>query len=254
MTAGPTTAAHAGRQASHVAIVTGANHGIGAATAVALASRGCAVLCAFWRVRDPVDPGIPQAYRDRRAGGADAVVAEIEAAGGRSLAVEADLADPRTPAEVRRRVDAMYVTLDPVQLLSEMRAAQQRLVEIADKLIKSETTTTAPTLEQFLSGLRTAWKEGEVRPTARAKVNAKRLRRRPDPFAAVSGQLRGWFEAEPARTGRELLDRLQREYPAVYPNSQLRTLQRRLKEWRREMARQMVFGHTSELVAVEPMT
>jgi hypothetical protein len=165
------------------------------------------------------------------------------------------LADPRTPAEVRRRVNAMYVTLDPVQLLSEMRAAQQRLVEIADKPIKSDAATAiAPTLEQFLSGLRTAWKEGEVRPTARAKVKAKRLRRRPDPFAAVSGQLRGWFEAEPARTGRELLERLQMEYPAVYPNGQLRTLQRRLKEWRREMARQMVFGHTSELVAIAPMT
>src|SRR5215470_6919274 len=72
MTAGPTIAADAGSRAGHTAIVTGANHGIGAATAVALAARGCAVLCTFWRVRDAVDPGIPQAYRDRRAGGADA--------------------------------------------------------------------------------------------------------------------------------------------------------------------------------------
>src|SRR5215472_13019692 len=59
----------------HVAIVTGANHGIGAATAQALAGRGCAVLCTFLRVEDPVDPGIPETYRDRRAQGADAVVA-----------------------------------------------------------------------------------------------------------------------------------------------------------------------------------
>jgi 3-oxoacyl-[acyl-carrier protein] reductase len=29
----------------HTAIVTGGNHGIGAATAVALARQGCAVLC-----------------------------------------------------------------------------------------------------------------------------------------------------------------------------------------------------------------
>jgi 3-oxoacyl-[acyl-carrier protein] reductase len=80
-----------------VALVTGANHGIGAATAVALAARGCAVVCTFLRVRDAVDPGIPQAYRDHRAGGAEAVVAEIEAAGGRAVAVEADLADAGTP-------------------------------------------------------------------------------------------------------------------------------------------------------------
>ncbi|HWG63502.1 MAG TPA: SDR family NAD(P)-dependent oxidoreductase, partial [Streptosporangiaceae bacterium] len=36
------------------AIVTGANHGIGAATAAALARRGCAVLCTFLRLEDPV--------------------------------------------------------------------------------------------------------------------------------------------------------------------------------------------------------
>ena len=44
---------------THTAIVTGANHGIGAATAVALARRGCAVLCTFLRVEDPDDPGTP---------------------------------------------------------------------------------------------------------------------------------------------------------------------------------------------------
>jgi hypothetical protein len=101
---------------------------------------------------------------------------------------------------------------------------------------------TAPTLEQFLSGLRTAWQEGEVRPTSAAKAKPKRLRRRPDPFAAVTTELRGWFEAEPWRTSRELLERLQTEHPGVYPEGRLRTLQRRLKGWRREAAHRMVFG------------
>src|SRR5215469_17022276 len=86
-----------GSGTGHTAIVTGANHGIGAATASALAARGDAVLCAFWRVRDAPDPGIPQLYRDRRAADAGAVVAEIEARGGRALAVEADLSDPTSP-------------------------------------------------------------------------------------------------------------------------------------------------------------
>jgi 3-oxoacyl-[acyl-carrier protein] reductase len=84
--------------AAHTAIVTGANHGIGAATAQALAQSGCAVLCAFLRVEDLADPGTPQAYRDHRAQDAGLVVAQIQADGGRALAVEADLADPDTPA------------------------------------------------------------------------------------------------------------------------------------------------------------
>ncbi|WP_246115627.1 SDR family NAD(P)-dependent oxidoreductase [Trebonia kvetii] len=82
----------------HVAIVTGANHGIGAATAQALARRGCAVLCTFFRVADPDDPGTPRAYRDNRARDAATVIAGIEADGGAAAAVEADLSDPAAPA------------------------------------------------------------------------------------------------------------------------------------------------------------
>ena len=84
--------------AGHVAIVTGANHGIGAATSIALARRGCAVLCAFLRLHDPADPGTPQGYLRHRAQGGGTVVAQIRADGGRAVAVEADLADSATPA------------------------------------------------------------------------------------------------------------------------------------------------------------
>ena len=122
---------------------------------------------------------------------------------------------------------------------------QQELVRLADTPVHGEMTPpTAPTLEQFLSGLRTAWQEGEVRPTSNPKPKQKRLRRRPDPLAAVTLVLRGWFEAEPWRTSRELLERLQAEYPGMYPNQLLRTCQRRLKEWRRDAALQLVFGTT----------
>jgi 3-oxoacyl-[acyl-carrier protein] reductase len=98
----------------HTAIVTGGNHGIGAATARALAGRGCAVLCTFLRVDDPPDPGTPQAYRDHRAQDAAAVVAGIREGGGRALAVEADLSDPATPAAL---FGAAEEQLGPVDIL-----------------------------------------------------------------------------------------------------------------------------------------
>ena len=46
------------RSGGHTAIVTGANHGIGAAVATVLAERGCAVLCTFLRVDEPAGPGL----------------------------------------------------------------------------------------------------------------------------------------------------------------------------------------------------
>ena len=70
-----------------------------------------------------------------------------------------------------------------------------------------------------------------------------RYRTVPDPLEAVTDILKGWFEADPGVTGRQLLDRLQVTYPGQYPDSLARTVQRRLKAWRRrERARSLVLG------------
>jgi 3-oxoacyl-[acyl-carrier protein] reductase len=98
----------------HTAIVTGANHGIGAATAQALAGQGCAVLITYLRLTDDVDPGVPQTYRDRRALGAAAVADAITTAGGKAVAVEADLSDPAAPALL---FDTAEAELGPVDIL-----------------------------------------------------------------------------------------------------------------------------------------
>lgn len=97
-------------------------------------------------------------------------------------------------------------------------------------------------IDAFLAGLRVAWQAGEVRPTAQNKPKQKRGRRRPDPLAAVSDELQAWFEADPSRSGGDLLARLQTIYPGRYPDALLRTVQRRLKGWRSTMASALVFG------------
>jgi 3-oxoacyl-[acyl-carrier protein] reductase len=96
------------------ALVTGANHGIGAATAAALARQGCAVVCTFLRLNDEPEPGTPQQYRQSRAKAADDVVAQIRAAGGRAAAIEADLSDPAAPAAL---FDAAEREFGPVAVL-----------------------------------------------------------------------------------------------------------------------------------------
>lgn len=153
------------------------------------------------------------------------------------------LADPRTPTEVRNRLSHIGDQLDPVKLLRDIRTAQQRLVEVASN---APLSTATPDIETFLQNLRHAWTEGEVRPTAKAKPKLRRERRRPDPLIRVTDDLRSWFEEEPWRTGRELLERLQERYPNEYPDGLLRTVQRRVKEWRRNKAHAMIFGANSE--------
>jgi 3-oxoacyl-[acyl-carrier protein] reductase len=94
--------------------VTGANHGIGAAVAAALAERGCAVLCTYLRVDDEAGPVLPPAYREDRARDGGYVADQIRAAGGRSLAMEANLADPATAGAL---FDAAEQQLGPVDIL-----------------------------------------------------------------------------------------------------------------------------------------
>lgn len=65
--------------------------------------------------------------------------------------------------EVRDRLVRMSEPLDPVKLLRDIRAGQQRLADIAHQGAPS---TKAPDIESFLQSLRIAWTEGEVRPTA----------------------------------------------------------------------------------------
>ena len=51
-----------------------------------------------------------------------------------------------------------------------------------------------------------------------------------------------WLQRDPEATAKELFGRLQGQCPGVFSNGQLRTLQRRIKEWRQMMAKQLVYA------------
>jgi 3-oxoacyl-[acyl-carrier protein] reductase len=81
-----------------VALVTGASRGIGRATALLLAQRGAAVAVNY----------------ATSAAEAEAVVAEITAAGGRAIAVSADVSEP---AQVAAMVAQVAQALGPISIL-----------------------------------------------------------------------------------------------------------------------------------------
>lgn len=96
-----------------VALVTGANHGIGAAAALRLSRNGCAVLLSYLR-RDDEPPGVPAEYKRSRSAGADELVALIREEGGHAESLEADLAAADTP---RRLFDFAEERLGAVDIL-----------------------------------------------------------------------------------------------------------------------------------------
>ena len=99
---------------SRVALITGANHGIGAATARTLAACGAHVVISYFRLDDAPDPGIPELYRENRASDAEDTLSDIRAAGGQATALEADLSDSETPG---RLLDAAEAEFGPVDIL-----------------------------------------------------------------------------------------------------------------------------------------
>ena len=55
-----------------------------------------------------------------------------------------------------------------------------------------------------------------------------------------------WLQTDPDATGKALMARLQAEHPDRFSESQLRTMQRRVKEWRGIMAKELVYTGTEE--------
>ena len=55
-----------------------------------------------------------------------------------------------------------------------------------------------------------------------------------------------WLQTEPDATGKALMARLQAEHPDRFSEAQLRTMQRRVKEWRGIMAKELLYAGTGE--------
>lgn len=143
--------------------------------------------------------------------------------------------------EAKERLQAERGRLDPLGLLHHIREGQAALA-----VLSTEEQRRGPgreSLEQFLAKLPELWRQGEARPTHRGKASqARTWRTRKDPFEGVWSEVLLWLQRDPEATGKGLLERLQQEYPGRFQEGQLRTLQRRVGEWRRMMARELVCG------------
>lgn len=148
--------------------------------------------------------------------------------------------------DIKGKLRTVAAALDPLRLLREIRTMQHHLADLATGAVPVLLTNCDPELERFLGSPRTAWQKGEVRPTHAAAVRPRRdWRTRVDPFAMAWPLVRRWLEEEPDRTAKELFQRLQLDQPNFFPDGRLRTLQRRVQEWRTTEARRLILADLS---------
>jgi hypothetical protein len=145
--------------------------------------------------------------------------------------------------ECKEHLRQTLAALDPVRLLSEIREAQRVLAQLEVGVAHAEAAQPYPELSGFVASLSTVWRDGEVRPTHRKRSSGPRnYRTRVDPFESAWPQVQQWLNEQPDANAKELFLRLQESMTGTFAPGQLRTLQRRVKQWRSEIARQLVLG------------
>ncbi len=153
------------------------------------------------------------------------------------------LTQPNIEEPTKKFLQAQHKGLDPAKLLHKMRDNQASLAVLASP----EDHTIGPgrtTLEEFLAQLPQLWRAGDARPTHRSNNNSqiRSWRTRKDSFKEVWPDVLRWLQSEPDITAKDLFNRLKNDHPGNFTDGQLRTMQRRVKEWRQIMAKELVYS------------
>jgi 3-oxoacyl-[acyl-carrier protein] reductase len=137
--------------AGRVAIVTGANHGIGAAVAVELARGGADVLVTYLRNTNPASGDVPAAYTEQRAADAASVVVAVEALGRRAVAVEADLSDATVIPQLFDRAETDLGAVDIIVNNASGWVADTFAPVASDRLGRDLQPISADTIDRILA-------------------------------------------------------------------------------------------------------
>jgi len=149
----------------------------------------------------------------------------------------------------RERLEGLYRSLDPVLLLHQIEVLQDALwghaiVGTTSAGANGETSVAHDEVPFDVTGCAAESDRDVLMGTAGAGTGRRKYHRsvkashprswrtRPDPFVDVWHEVERWLQQAPERTAKAIFEELQRRYPNRFPDGQLRTLQRRVREWR----------------------
>ena len=168
---------------------------------------------------------------------------------------------PRTPQErllalsqlrdaQRKALEELQRSSDPVALLETVRRCQASLASLSagqeNQEQRPRTGAVDPeqaskeqrSLNRFLSNLQLLWQQSQ--PLPEPKQKRRYTPRRRTLFAEHQEQIEQWLEGEANTHAAEILRRLMALAPGSYHEGQLRSMERRVKEWRTVRAERLL--------------
>jgi len=166
------------------------------------------------------------------------------------------LAHPKLARAIKRRLRELYRTLDPVQLLAEIRAAQQELGErIGKRGLATAAASVSPTDPlTFARSLGTTATTTEVRAThRRPKRRYKKRIRMPSKLDPHLATIENWLAVEPQITALAIVRRLAAIDPSTFNDRQHSIVQRLLRSLRQKVAGTIIASMSAQPVTAPGM-
>jgi len=166
------------------------------------------------------------------------------------------LAHPKLARAIKRRLRELYRTLDPVQLLAEIRAAQQELGERIGKrgLATAAAGVSPPVPLTFARSLGTTATTTEVRAThRRPKRRYKKRIRMPSKLDPHLATIENWLAVEPQITALAIVRRLAAIDPSTFNDRQHSIVQRLLRSLRQKVAGTIIASMSAQPVTAPGM-
>lgn len=132
---------------------------------------------------------------------------------------------------VKLWLEKTYSELDPVFLMNELKRLQSELIKHAWSKHKNnvDKNTVDGNIKTF--SIENEFSYFNYNKPIDKRSMPRRYRTRKDPFEKTWGEIQLKLELDPSTTARDLIDWLSAKYPGKYSNKNIRTLQRRIREW-----------------------